>query len=213
MNVQFEAEAATATHLRTQNGARTDTEGSRGRGGVCALVERRLTCERSRHLRYLTARLRSREDAEDVLQDFTLKALQGAAGVREDRVDAWLSVSLKNALFDRYRRDDARRRLAEAAAAEPAECNAPDDVEDISIRCLSESIAQLKPSYAAIVRRADLEEAPLKAVADQIGLTANNAAVRLHRARETLRRVMHARCAACQAPCLLASRFLNRAAA
>ncbi|WP_204313660.1 hypothetical protein, partial [Stenotrophomonas maltophilia] len=62
-------------------------------------------------------------------------------------------------------------------------------------------------------RRADLEEASLKAVAEQCGLTANNAAVRLHRAREALRSVMHARCTACQAPWLLASRFLIRAAA
>jgi|LakMenEpi03Aug12_release.lakeMendotaPanAssembly.Ray.scaffolds.fasta_scaffold175665_3 RNA polymerase sigma factor (sigma-70 family) len=178
---------------------------------VRALIEQRLGCQRSRHLRYLQSRLRSREDAEDVLQDFTLKALQGADRVREDKVDAWLNVSLRNALFDRYRRDGARRRLNEAAAAEPAEgSERDDDVEEISIHCLSTSIAELKPSYATVLRRADLEEAPLKTVAEELGLTSNNVAVRLHRARELLRRLMHDRCSHCEARCLIAARFIDR---
>ncbi len=184
------------------------------RGDVRALIEQRLTSERSRRLRYLQARLRSREDAEDVLQDFTLKALQGADRVREDKVDAWLNVSLRNALFDRYRRDGARRRLSESAAAEPAACSDPDDdVEEAPVNCLSASIAELKPSYATVLRRADLEEAPLKTVADESGMTTNNVAVRLHRARAMLRQVMHTRCSACHPPCLLAERFLARTVA
>jgi RNA polymerase sigma factor (sigma-70 family) len=181
---------------------------------VRTLIEQRLTCERGRHLRYLQARLRSREDAEDVLQDFTLKALQGADRVREDKVDAWLNVSLRNALFDRYRRDGARRRLSEASAAEPAACSEPDDdVEEVSVSCLSEAIGELKPSYRTVLRRADLDEAPLKTVADELGLTSNNVAVRLHRAREMLRRLMHARCSGCLAPCLVGARFVARRAA
>lgn len=187
------------------------TFGATDVANVRALVELRLTSERSRRLRYLQARLRSREDAEDVLQDFTLKALQGADRVREDKIDAWLNVSLRNALFDRYRRDGARRRLSEAAAAEPTECSEPDnDVDEAPINCLSESIAELKPSYATVLRRADLDDAPLKTVADEFGMTVNNVAVRLHRARAMLRQVMRARCTACDVPCLLAARFLAR---
>jgi RNA polymerase sigma factor (sigma-70 family) len=185
-----------------------------GHGDVRAMVERRLSCERPRRLRYLIARLRSRDDAEDVLQDFTLKALQGAHGVRQDKIDAWLNDSLRNALFDRYRRDAARKRLSESATAEPAECSEPDDAADeTSIQCLSVSIAELKPSYATVLRRADLDDLPLSKVAADLGLTTNNAAVRLHRAREMLRRVMHTRCLACPTPCLLAQRFIAKAAA
>jgi RNA polymerase sigma-70 factor (ECF subfamily) len=183
-------------------------------GDMRALVEQRLACERVRHLRYLLARLSSREDAEDVLQDFSIKALQGSARVREDRIDAWLNVSLRNALFDRYRRAGARRRLSDAAAAEPTDCGAPEIVEELlSLDCLAKSVSQLKPSYATILRRADLEEAAIGDLASELGLTSNNTAVRLHRARETLRRIMHARCLACPTPCLLAARFIARSAA
>lgn len=182
-------------------------------GRIRGMVEHRLACERPRHLRYLLAKLRSREDAEDALQDFTIRALQGADRVREDRIDAWLNVSLRNALFDRYRRDSSRRRLNEAAAAEPVACAEPDVLEDVSSGCLSISIAELKPSYSTVLRRADLEEVSLGDLARELDLTTNNTAVRLHRARAVLRRVMHLRCTACPDPCLLAAHFIARTAA
>lgn len=180
---------------------------------VRGMVKHRLLCDRPRHLRYLQAKLRCREDAEDTLQDFTIKALQGAGRVREDRIDAWLNVSLRNALFDRYRRESSRRRLSEAAAAEPTASAEPDVIEDVSSSCLSIAIAELKPSYSAVLRRADLEEASLGNLALELGLTTNNTAVRLHRARAVLRQVMHLRCTVCPTPCLLAARFIARTAA
>ena len=177
------------------------------------MVERRLLSDRPRHLRYLQGKLRCREDAEDTLQDFTIKALQGAGRVREDRIDAWLHVSLRNALFDRYRRESSRRRLSEAAAVEPTTSAEPDVIEDESSDCLSIAIAELKPSYSAVLRRADLEEASLGSLALELGLTTNNTAVRLHRARAVLRHAMHLRCTVCPTPCLLSARFVARNAA
>jgi DNA-directed RNA polymerase specialized sigma24 family protein len=70
----------------------------------------------------------------------------------------------------------------------------------------------LRPETGDLLRRAELEETPLRRLADELGITANNAGVRLHRAREALRRAMQARCAACATPCELAQRFLSRAA-
>ena len=180
---------------------------------ICGMVEQRLHRDRHRHLRYLQARLRCREDAEDTLQDFTIRALKGAGRVREDRIDAWLSVSLRNALFDRYRRQSSRRRLSEAAAAEPAACAEPDVIEEVPSSCLSISIAALKPSYATVLRRAELEEVSIADLAHELSLTTNNTTVRLHRARAALRRLMHLRCTACPAPCPLGARFIGRSAA
>jgi RNA polymerase sigma-70 factor (ECF subfamily) len=180
---------------------------------IRGLVEHRLLLERTRHLRYLQTKLRCREDAEDALQDFTIRAIQGAGRVREDRIDAWLNVSLRNALFDRYRRESSRRRLNDAAAVEPTDVAEPALIEDVSSGCLSISMAELKPSYSTVLRRADFEEASLGDLARELGLTTNNTAVRLHRARAVLRRVMHLRCTACPTPCLLAAHFIARAAA
>lgn len=180
-------------------------------------IEAKLSSERGRWLRFLASRLPSREDAEDVLQDFSISAIQGAARVSDpQKIDAWLNVSLRNTLFDRYRREGARRRLWQGVASEPpvpvADHDDPDEGIEASMVCLSHALGELKPAYATLIRRAELQEAPLKLVAEELELTANNVAVRLHRAREALRQSMRARCAACPARCSAAERFLARQA-
>ncbi|WP_332771330.1 RNA polymerase sigma factor [Phenylobacterium sp.] len=180
---------------------------------LLAIVELRLRNGRTGHLRYLRSRLRSPEDAEDVLQEFALKAVQGAPRLASaDRVDAWLAVTLRNALFDRYRRNAGRRRLQDAVAVEPADGGETEDIEP-ALNCLSRVIDSLSPEAAVLLRRCELQDVPVKRVAEELGITANNAGVRAHRARAALRQAMGARCAACPARCAFAERFLTRAAA
>jgi RNA polymerase sigma factor (sigma-70 family) len=181
---------------------------------VLRLVEARLRAGRLGHLRFLRSRLRSREDAEDVLQEFALKAIQGADRLTDlTKVEAWLSITLRNALFDRYRRNAGCARLQDSARAEPTyEPEEPEEL-DRPLDCLTHAIDDLKPEAAALLRRAELQETPLKAIADAMAITANNAGVRVHRAREALRQAMKTRCAACATPCPLAVRFIERIAA
>ena len=54
--------------------------------------------------------------------------------------------------------------------------------------------AWLKPEYTEILRRVVLDGAPLPGVAAELGLTTNNASVRLHRARAALRKRMAEHC-------------------
>jgi RNA polymerase sigma factor (sigma-70 family) len=181
---------------------------------VLGLVEKHLREGRPGHLRFLRSRLRSREDAEDVLQEFALKAIQGADRLTDlTKVEAWLSIALRNALFDRYRRNAGRARLQDSVRVEPTcEPEEPGALER-PLDCLSHAIDDLKPESAALLRRSELQETPLKVVAEAMAITANNAGVRVHRAREALRQVMKARCAACATPCPLAARFISRIAA
>ena len=57
----------------------------------------------------------------------------------------------------------------------------------------------MKPEYAQVVRAVDLEERPLSEVAASGGITVNNATVRLHRARQALKRQLVRACGACAA--------------
>ena len=183
-------------------------------GSVEKLVALRLRVGREAHLRFLRSRLRSREDAEDVLQDFALKALQGAGRLTDaGKVDAWLSVTLRNALFDRYRRNAGRARLQEAVSSEPGPFAEETDDLERPLACLAAAMSDLKPQTAALLRRAEIEETGLRQVAADLGITPNNAGVRVHRAREALRKVMKSTCAACPSPCALAASFVVRAAA
>lgn len=181
-------------------------------------LTRRLAAERPRQLRYLRSRLPTAEDAEDAWQDASIRFLQHAATLAAaERPEAWMGVSLRRLVVDRYRRAAVQRRTAEALAAEPlpqplaaaepeVELQAPAD-------CLRTALGDLKPDYRDLLARTYFDETPLKAVALEFGLTANNAAVRLHRARAALRAAMDQKCHACPlAHCWAKARLHNIAA-
>jgi RNA polymerase sigma-70 factor (ECF subfamily) len=157
----------------------------------------RLNGDRPRHLAYLRSRLPSLDDAEDALQDATLKFLQNAdAHAAAERPDAWVGVSLRRVVVDRYRRAATRRRMTDGLAAEPVWA---EDNEDTltPAECVKATLPALKPAYAAVLQWVYLDERPLKEVAARLDLSANNAAVRLHRARLALRGTMRHKCQAC----------------
>jgi RNA polymerase sigma-70 factor (ECF subfamily) len=55
----------------------------------------------------------------------------------------------------------------------------------------------LKPEYAEALRIIDLEEGSLNDLAASASITAGNAAVRVHRAREALRKQVRTACGSC----------------
>jgi RNA polymerase sigma-70 factor (ECF subfamily) len=181
--------------LQQREGFSTDRWARRNAEAVAS----RMQTDRSRHLRYLRNRLPSVEDAEDALQDATIKFLQsGEALASVQHPDAWVGVSLRRIVVDRYRRAAVQRRLADAIAVEPVNAASDDDDELVMpMECVKAAVETLHSDYAAVLRQVYLEEKPLKTVAAQLDVTANNAAVRLHRARGALREIMRSRCKAC----------------
>jgi hypothetical protein len=55
----------------------------------------------------------------------------------------------------------------------------------------------LKPEYREMLHRVELEEVSLRETAATLGLTPNNASVRLHRARQALRLALMHMCGTC----------------
>lgn len=150
-------------------------------------------------LQFLRRNLRNESDAEEVMQQFYLRVVVHASQLRkEESVLAWLRRVLRSALSD-YRRRAAARERAEAdfarkdAAAPPS----TDDLETLVCMCLYKLLPLLKPEYADILRRVDLESEPREAVATALGLTPGNLTVRLHRARQALRRALQLTCETC----------------
>ncbi len=161
---------------------------------------RRLTDCRSEFLRFFRKRLSRPEDAEDAFQDFCVKVIRSAQSPEDDKIDAWLSRVLRNTLTDHYRRRAARQRATLAYEHEAPETvfELAADEGDRPCHCIGELVPTLRPEYAEIVRRADLEEEPRKRIAADLGLTANNVGVRLHRARQALKEKIEARCRTCR---------------
>lgn len=152
-------------------------------------------------LRFLRRRTGNDQVARDVLQSAWLKALEKQATIRDDESTiAWFYRLLRNAAVD------VQRRAAREARALERESTAPQEPEGPSTQicnCVPGVIDQLEPGYARLLRRVDLEGARVPDVARQAGITPNNAAVRLHRARRALRRGLEELCGDCaQRSCL-----------
>lgn len=150
-------------------------------------------------LAFVERRVGSRALAEDILQDTLVRTLGRAGGLpSEDASLAWLYRSLRNAIVDHRRRSDASGRALTSLATEIDERGEPSpDERDALCRCIGKLAASLKPEYAAVIRRVDLEGISVGEFAAEAGITANNAAVRLHRARGALRRSVASSCGTC----------------
>ncbi|HVR70945.1 MAG TPA: sigma-70 family RNA polymerase sigma factor [Vicinamibacteria bacterium] len=151
----------------------------------------------ARFLAFLQRRVGSREEAEDILQSAFVRSLERGAALRsEESATAWFYRLLRNALVDHYRRRDVEKRaLAELRPAREAAVD--EELLRTVCACVSALAATLKPEYASALRRVEVEGATLQTYAREQGITANNAGVRLHRARLALRRRVAQSCATC----------------
>ena len=158
-----------------------------------------LVKSRSRFLAFLEQRLGSQADAEDLLQTAYLKAFSAANTLPdEEKVASWFFQVLRNLLTDHYRKRAAVARLKERispdADVEPA---IDEELFREVCRCVKEVAQAVKPEYREILLRVELQDEPLPQVAHDLGITANNASVRLHRARSALREALRATCGVC----------------
>jgi RNA polymerase sigma factor (sigma-70 family) len=153
-----------------------------------------------RFLAFLERRVGSRAAAEDILQDAFVRSLDRADTLRDsDAVIPWFYRLLRNAVVDHYRRDGAEdRALAYVAGTAAESAPGPDEeLRDEICACVASLVDTLKPEYAAAIKRVDLDGAAVADFAREIGITANNAGVRLHRAHEALRRQLASSCGTC----------------
>ncbi|TAJ16578.1 MAG: sigma-70 family RNA polymerase sigma factor [Planctomycetota bacterium] len=151
-------------------------------------------------LAFVERRVGNRAAAEDVLQQAFARGL-GALGELESAgsARAWFYRVLRNAIVDHRRRGDARARH-EAAAALRADAGEPVDdaeLERVICACVGRLADTLKPEYATALRRIELDGVPVARFAAEAGISASNAAVRVHRARQSLRKRVEQSCGTC----------------
>ena len=166
-----------------------------------AAVRRALVESRQELLGFLRRRLGSREDAEDLLQRFSLRALERASDLRDVRtVRGWLGRVLASTIADHQRRAIRRRRREVAMEQTDIESFAvePDGELDGAIcNCLYKLLPTLKPEYADVIWRADILGEPRDRIAASLGTTLNNVTVRVHRGRQALKRRLEEMCLTC----------------
>ncbi len=151
-------------------------------------------------LRFLVRRLGDADTAEDVLQQFYLRAVGKGSGLRQsESVVAWLYRVLRTTLVDHYRRETTRRRQEADYAQMEILFNEERDaeLESAICACFETLLPTLKAEYAEILQRVDLQGTSPGDVARDLGLTPNNMRVRLHRARQALKHSLLVSCGVC----------------
>jgi RNA polymerase sigma factor (sigma-70 family) len=165
---------------------------------VAGELERVLLAQQARFLDVLRRRSGSAADAEEILHGAYVRALEkGLPDADDEGLVAWFHRVLRNALLDHARHRAVERRALEREEAERADDRAEPELRAAVCACVRDVLPSLKPAYAELVRQVDLEERRVADVAADAGITANNASVRLHRARRTLKTHLVRLCGAC----------------
>lgn len=179
------------------------TEPEEGLKEVSSTLIETLVKNRERFRDYLAKRVGSKAVADELLQQSLMKALEAESSLRtQEGLLPWFYRILKNTLIDYYRthakeekRDTALLRELETLGNTK---NLPaDELKSAVCQCLGGLLPTLNPGYAELVQKIDLEEKSPEVVAKDLGITPNNLFVKLHRARQALRKSLERSCGAC----------------
>ena len=172
-------------------------------GGLSGAPPRRealavLAQNRRAFLSFLESRIGRRDLAEDLLQESFARSLDKVPLESAESAVAWFYRVLRNAVVDHYRRGGASDRALSVLARQLNEQGELDlDERNAVCRCVSRLSETLKPEYARALRRIDVEGVSVQDYAVEAGITANNAGVRVFRAREALRKRVVRWCGSC----------------
>ena len=166
-----------------------------------AAVRRALVESRKDLLSFLGRRLGNREEADEVLERFSLRALERASELRDTRtVRGWLGRILASTIVDHQRSAMRRRRrevVVEFSDIESLSVEPDVELDGVVCNCLYKLLPTLKPDYAEVIWRADILGEPRDRIAASLGTTLNNVTVRIHRGRQALKKRLEEICLTC----------------
>jgi RNA polymerase sigma factor (sigma-70 family) len=151
-------------------------------------------------LKYLERRVGDRGLAEDILQDAFAKVVDRPVQPPTDEgIVPWFYRVLRNAAVDQLRRRATATNAMEAFARElHNHATTPAiEMEAEICACVMGLASTLKPEYSEALQAIDVQGLPVKTFAEQRGLSANNAGVRVFRAREALKKRVTESCGTC----------------
>ena len=183
----------TSTALNRQTGARV----SKSSKNVTLRTTADLAAQHGRFLQFLRNRVPDAETAEDILQAAYVKALDRGAQLRDtENSVAWFYRILRNAVVDHHRQQAVRLRAMDRWAADWKEDHVTEGPPEVCA-CIQEAVHNLKPDYRTAIERVDLGGESVERFAREQRTTANNASVRLHRARKAVAKQLIAICGTC----------------
>lgn len=141
---------------------------------------------RSRLLAFVRGRVRSAEDAEDLVQEILLRAWRRRETIRDERkIVPWLYQIARNTLIDHYRRSRPETE-GELPAGEVAATGDERSAERELASCLGPLLATLPDHYRAALELSELEGLTQRETAERLGISVSGAKSRVQRGRAML---------------------------
>ncbi|MEO1171468.1 MAG: sigma-70 family RNA polymerase sigma factor [Myxococcota bacterium] len=157
-----------------------------------AAVARALEENRGRLRAFVRSRVPA-VDVDDVLQFAAVRAVESAEQLRDlSRLRPWLFQVHRSVIIDRGRKQATQRRYFADEESSPEAASEP--AADGVCACSVHQMRELGESYGTILALVVLGDATLPEAAQTLGISVNNATVRLHRARQALKKRMLEHC-------------------
>jgi RNA polymerase sigma-70 factor (ECF subfamily) len=145
--------------------------------------------------RFIAARVRNRDDAEDVLQDVFVKIHDQLSRLEDPaRLHAWVYQITRNAIVDYYRRRGRTPELTTEFPEDLAADAAEPDLTDEVAAWLLPMIDTLAPKYRDALRLSEVQGLTQQETASRLGISLSGAKSRVQRGRERLRAALVSCC-------------------
>lgn len=132
---------------------------------------------------------RNRDDADDLVQETTLRALRFSTTFEPgSNARAWLFQILFSVFVSDCRRRRRQRRAFDAVRADPNAWLKPVAEPAFMglLPPLKSALSGLSPSYAAVIKLVDLERLSYREAAERLNVPVGTVMSRLHRGRRAL---------------------------
>ena len=148
-------------------------------------------------LGYIKSKVRSREDAEDILQNVFIKITANLDKLTEDvKLKGWIFTITRNAIIDYYRINASKR---QTAVNEEISDDIPEPEEDSDPtkgldQCMSSMIRLLPADYRDIIIESEINGVKQKDLADKYGIAYPSIRSKVQRGRERLKQLFYNCC-------------------
>lgn len=147
-------------------------------------------------LSYVKSKVRSREDAEDILQNVFVKISSGINKLDEDvKLKNWIFTITRNTIIDYYRVNANKKKFAvsEELDDQIAEVEEMDQTKGLD-QCMGSMIRLLPDEYRDIIVESEIKGVKQKDLADKYGMAYPSMRSKVQRGRERLKQLFHNCC-------------------
>lgn len=147
-------------------------------------------------LRYIKGKVRSAEEAEDILHNVFIKIAANIQKLADDqKLSNWIYAITRNAIIDYYRSNAARRsmQLLEVIESDIQEPTNSDPTLGLD-KCISGMINLLPQAYRDIIIDSEIKGISQKQLAKSYGMAYSSLRSRVQRGRDRLKNLLHNCC-------------------